>query len=390
MKILHYTQHVLGIGHLFRSLAIDAALAPDLVHLVTGGPEVALRLPTNVRHHAMPALHMDVKFQELFSDSGTTDLEDLWQERKRFLKKLLLELQPEVLLIEMFPFGRKQFARELLPLLDTNRQQTRPALTLCSVRDILVEKENQQHFEKKVLGWLNLYFDGALIHSDPDLIPLEMTFDRVNDINCPLWYTGYVAEGSHLANRQEARQILGLDESATIILASAGSGTVGHELLAATLEASILLTTELPHQLLMFTGPHADSSNRNQLVCRARGYSHIRIETFTDRFPDHVLASDLSISMAGYNTTMNLLACKSHGLLLPFDQNREQRMRLQALADAGYLEMLNPVDLEPTRMVKIIRKTLSLPPAPGRNLRLHGDLESATIIRNLIKQRDAA
>ena len=42
MNILHYTQHVLGIGHLFRSLAIDAALAPAVVHLVTGGPEVNL------------------------------------------------------------------------------------------------------------------------------------------------------------------------------------------------------------------------------------------------------------------------------------------------------------------------------------------------------------
>ena len=38
MNILHYTQHVLGIGHLFRSLAIDRALAPATVHLTTGGP----------------------------------------------------------------------------------------------------------------------------------------------------------------------------------------------------------------------------------------------------------------------------------------------------------------------------------------------------------------
>ena len=71
MNILHYTQHVLGIGHLFRSLAIDAALAPAVVHLVTGGPEVPLALPANVRHHPMPALKMDSEFQAV----QTVDLE---------------------------------------------------------------------------------------------------------------------------------------------------------------------------------------------------------------------------------------------------------------------------------------------------------------------------
>jgi predicted glycosyltransferase len=162
---------------------------------------------------------------------------------------------------------------------------------------------------------------------------------------------------------------------------------VGHELLAATLEASILLVNELPHQLLIFTGPHSDAMKRDQLIARAMGYSHIRIETFTDRFPDHVLASDLSISMAGYNTTMNLLACRSRGLLFPFNQNREQRLRLQALADADYFGMLDTEDLEPVRLTNIIRKILSTNPAPTKPLKLQGDRESAAIIRNLLRQR---
>ena len=118
MNILHYTQHVLGIGHLFRSLAIDRALAPATVHLTTGGPAVSLSLPSNVRHHPLPPLKMDSDFKLVETVDRDADLETTWQEREKLLLELFHEVKPDVILIEMFPFGRKRFARELLPLLD--------------------------------------------------------------------------------------------------------------------------------------------------------------------------------------------------------------------------------------------------------------------------------
>ncbi len=383
MSILHYTQHVLGIGHLFRSLAIDRALAPATVHLTTGGPEVPLALSANVRHHPMPALKMDSRFQSVQTVDPQADLESTWQAREKLLLEIFREVHPEVILVEMFPFGRKRFARELLPMLAANKDRPQPAVTLCSVRDILVEKEDQRGFEKKVLKWLNPYFDGVLVHSDPDLIRLDQTFSRMQDIICPVWYTGYVAEGPTVSDKLSAREALGLDADARIILVSAGSGTVGEELLEATLAASILLHATLPHQLIMFTGPHAGAALRSRIDARGHGQRHVFIHDFTPRFPDHVLASDLSVSMAGYNTTMNLLACGTAGLMYPFDQNREQRMRLTALAEAGYLAILEAEDLAPAKLAEIMKNALSTPPQSASSLRLQGDQESATIIRRL-------
>lgn len=383
MNILHYTQHVLGIGHLFRSLAIDRALAPDTVHLVTGGPEVSLSLPDNVRHHSMPALKMDSGFLSVQTVDENRDLESTWREREALLLDLFHAVNPDVLLVEMFPFGRKRFAREILPMLEANRQRVRSAVTLCSLRDILVEKEDQAKFERNVLKWLNPYFDGVLVHSDPTLIRLEQTFARVADIACPVWYTGYVAQGPAAPDKGSARAMLGLDPDARIILASAGSGTVGDELLLATLEASILLSRTLPHELLMFTGPHAGSAVQERLAQRAKDHPGAKIRDFTPRFPDHVLASDLSVSMAGYNTTMNLLTCGAQGLMYPFDQNREQRMRLTALAEAGYLGILETADLKPQRLAERMEQTMKKRGRPRNTLLLSGDLESAAIIRKL-------
>lgn len=383
MNILHYTQHVLGIGHLFRSLAIDRALAPATVHLTTGGPQVSLSLPENVRHHPMPALKMDSDFQTVSTVDLEADLEGTWQAREKLLLEIFHEVQPEVILVEMFPFGRKRFARELLPMLIANKDRPQPAITLCSVRDILVEKDDQASFERKVLKWLNPYFDGVLVHSDPDLIRLDQTFSRVQDIACPVWYTGYVAEGPTVADKYAARKTLGLDAAARIILVSAGSGTVGAELLLAALEASLLLHADLPHQLVMFTGPHAGTELRSRLDRLAHGHAHVFLSDFTSSFPDYVLASDLSISMAGYNTTMNLLSCGTTGLMYPFDQNREQRMRLTALARAGYLTILEAADLAPVKLAEIIKDSLDAKPHPPTSLRLQGDKESAAIIFRL-------
>lgn len=383
MNILHYTQHVLGIGHLFRSLAIDRALAPATVHLITGGPEVQLSLPANVQHHPMPALKMDDQFQAVQTVDQDADLETTWQERERLLLKHFHKIHPNVILVEMFPFGRKRFAREILPMLEANRAREKPAITLCSVRDILVEKEDQANFEKKVLKWLNPYFDGVLVHSDPALITLDQTFSRVRDIACPIWYTGYVAEGPTVTNKHAARQALGLDQKATIILVSAGSGTVGEELLLACREASILLQQSLPHQLLMFTGPHAGRDLQSRLSNHGQRHPHLFIKDFTPRFPDYVLACDLSVSMAGYNTTMNLLACGAAGLMYPFEQNREQRMRLTALVKTGHLSILEATDLAPDKLADLMKNGLSTRPQPAISLRLQGDRECAAIIFRL-------
>ena len=56
------------------------------------------------------------------------------------------------------------------------------------------------------------------------------------------------------------------------------------------------------------------------------------MDRFTNEFLSFLAAADLSISMAGYNTCMNVLAAGVTALVWPFGQNREQRLRGEKLA----------------------------------------------------------
>jgi predicted glycosyltransferase len=85
----------------------------------------------------------------------------------------------------------------------------------------------------------------------------------------------------------------------------------------------------------------------------------VRIEKFTLDFLAYLAAADLSISMGGYNTSMNLLACGVPALVWPFGLNREQRLRAQRLAEHGALKILNEEDLQHDRLARIMVQTLS-------------------------------
>lgn len=351
-----YCQHVLGIGHLCRILLLLEQMPEDAITLVLGGPRVDVTLPDHVRVVQLPGLRMDEEFSGLLPVEPGQDVAAIKEQRTRKLKELFAELHPDLLLIELYPFGRNAFHFELLPLLALARGTNTCKIT-CSVRDILVERDNTIKFEQRVIDRLNSYFHLLLIHGDPKLIPLEETFSRMDDITIPIAYTGYICRPPLPNDRERIRCRVNLAENDQLIVASAGSGSVGAGLLHAVLQSFALLDPEKGFRLQMFTGPHIADHDFARLTASAS--PTVRIERFTDDFPAWLAAADISISMGGYNTTMNLVAAGCRALVYPFGQNHEQRMRAERLARRGALELLSEADLRPKTLVKKIKAALA-------------------------------
>ncbi len=383
MKIIYYCQYIWGVGHFFRTLEICRALTGHEVILVAGGPEVDVDLPGHVRPFRLPGLMTDRNYDGLFpTDAGRT-LEEVRRERKQQLTTLFEQEHPDAFVIELYPFGRKAFRFELDPVLSDIRsgrlQRTR---VFCSLRDILVEKSDPAAYEDRVVKTLNRYFDALLIHADPSLVALEQTFSRVADLQVPVVYTGYIAARPPPGTGRSLRNHLGIGESERFVVASAGSGKAGIVLLEPLLAAAVRLGDNPPLHLHVFTGPFMPEEEFQLLANRAN--KHLKVRRFTSRFLSYLTAADLSVSMGGYNTSMNILATGVPALIWPYPGDREQGIRAARMAQLGAAGVIREQDLRPEPLAALIRQQLSIPAGSRPPIDLEGARNTARWIESAV------
>ncbi|WP_415718078.1 glycosyltransferase family protein [Maridesulfovibrio sp.] len=340
MKIIHYCQHVLGMGHFFRSIEIAKGLDQEEVLFVAGGERPDQPLPPNVKYIQLPGLCMNEEFGGLMPTDKDRELEEVKEERRATLLKIFAEEKPEVFLIELFPFGRKAFRFELLPVLDAIRAgEFGDIKVVCSLRDILVERNDGGKHEERCVKYLNKYFDLLLIHSDPKIAALDETFKALDQIKIPYEYTGFAARKPDADVRAIVRAELGVTENEKLLIASAGGGKVGGTLMESVLQSFIELEAT-DSRLLMLTGPFLDDDKYNSLLKTAAGHKNITIKRFAADFTNLLTAGDAMVSMAGYNTCMDILTSGIPAAVQPFSFNHEQRMRAERLAAFISLEVL--------------------------------------------------
>ncbi len=371
MKILIYCQHVLGVGHFFRTLEIAKAMKEADVILVTGGDQVSAPLPDHVRKVALPGLMMDSTFSTLHCVDPLRNLEDVKIERQKILLDLIKTENPDFFLVELYPFGRRAFEFELVPAL--NFIKTRPGTdckVVCSLRDILVEKKNPIKYETRVIQALHTWFDAVLVHSDPQLIKLDATFSGMDRIKIPLVYTGFVTPVPDLEKVRQIRENHGLNMGKKLITASLGGGNVGAPLLKAVVHACNDVLSGKDLLLKAYTGPYMEKQDQDYL--KSFENDRIRVETFTQDFVSLLGASDLSVSMAGYNTCMNIVAARVPALIRPFGQNREQWERAVKIAGFAPITILKDKDLEPLTLARMIEAAWVTIPSTGPKLNLDG------------------
>jgi predicted glycosyltransferase len=380
MNVSYYCQHVLGIGHFHRSLEICRAIARHHpTTLIVGGPPVTVDHP-GIQVLRLPGLQMDRTFSTMVPCDADLSLEAVKTARKNQLFAHFQDHRPDFFITELYPFGRKAFRFELDPLLQAINEGSLPdCLCYCSVRDILVEKKTgRKKFEQRAVALINAYFDGILVHADPEIITLNETFSRLDDIHIPLHYTGFVTKSEpapeKYGGREQIREKLALSPADALIVASIGGGNVGSELLYAAIQAFQILETSLSAHLQIFCGPYCDAQTYRAL--QASNRKNITIERFTDHFPTWLAAADLSISMAGYNTCMNLVQTGIPALVYPFKQNREQRLRAEKLARKAPMTILAETDLKPGLFAGAMRRQLNRPRFSA-DIKLNGAEETA-------------
>jgi predicted glycosyltransferase len=380
--ILFYCQHSLGMGHLVRSLALAERLGHHFrVMLLNGGRLPAgITVPSNVQLVNLPPLGID-EANQLVSHDKRISVERALDRRKKMIRVTFDNLRPVVVLVELFPFGRKKFANEILPLLQVARANESRPLIVCSLRDILVSRNhNQQEHDDRAAAWANEFFDVVLVHSDPSFARFEESFKSNIPLQVPIKYTGFVVPAS-VPNSTT-------DRARKRILVSAGGGIAGEPLLRTAIEAYDYLLEDPEIEMKIIAGPFLSEESWRVLRSLVRGKNQVRLVRQVSDLCGELSGAAVSISQAGYNTCLDVLRAKVPAILVPFarENEDEQRKRALRLQDLGAVKVLEQNDLTPARLAAEIRNLMNFQFATPA-LDLNGAENSAAIIESMAAAR---
>jgi len=356
--LFFHVQHLLGIGHQMRAAALARACmaAGFEVHYASGGFDNHAMDLAGARYHQLPPVRVRGNdFNCLEDEAGYLIDEGWWERRREATLDLCREIQPDLLLLEGYPFARRKFGRELLPVIDLARQRGVPVAT--SIRDILVPPSK----DKKRLAALEIAekkIDLVLVHGDPAFISLQASLEGAETLAGKTFYSGYVDGGKAAAMPTD-----GLRNNEIVV--SVGGGAVGAGLLkAAAGAARILKARDVRWRLL--AGPNLPAEAVTAIEADIAGLDAI-LEPARPDFRALLCKARLSVSQAGYNTVMDLMAARCPALLIPFSEGgeSEQPQRADLLGRAGLTRQLAEADCTAENLADAVADLLDDPLDPA-------------------------
>ena len=375
-RVLFYVQHLLGIGHLSRASRIARAMVDRgmVVTLVTGGMPVPGFPGPGIPNVALPPVAVgDVSFKGLVDAQGQPADAAYMAARQAALLQAFHDARPDLVMLEAFPFGRKQVRTELLALIAAVEATTpRPAL-VASLRDIL-QRRSKPSRDEETVDLVQRHFDMVLVHGDPAFAALGDSFPYADRIVDKVVYSGLVCPPPPPP----------APERFDIIL-SAGGGAVGAGLVRAGIAAAALMPDIA--RWLVISGPNLPQAEVDALT--AQRPANVTLTRFRPDLASLLSGAGLSVSQAGYNTVGDILQAGCRAVLVPFtgQGETEQADRAERLARLGRVTVVPDADLTGARLAAGIRAGLAGPDPVTVPIAVDGAAQSGAILYDLILKR---
>jgi len=396
-RLLVYSQDGLGLGHLRRTSNLISQMLsrrPDVAVLTvsdsplgkffdTAGNHDYLKLPS-IRK-AGPgdwnALALPMPFREVISL------------RRELLRVAALRFRPDVVLVDHMPHGAMG---ELLPTLEALRPTG--ARIVLGLRDILDAPEviRRRWSVEGAYEAVNRYYDRVLVYGSRDVFDLPVEYGWPPDAAARLSYCGYVCPPqvpAAEARRVRARLLGALTPGAAagkLIVATAGGGADAYTLFRELLDAAPYVLKEHPCGIAVIAGPFLPQMQYDELRRRASGLP-VRVYRSVANAATYISAADLVVSMAGYNTTVEILRSGRCGLLVPRrGPSAEQRLRARLFSAHGWVRWLEPEHLDTASLAASVGRALADTDEPGDGVApdLAGGPVAASALLELLQGSD--
>ncbi|MBF0595086.1 MAG: hypothetical protein HQL22_08970 [Candidatus Omnitrophica bacterium] len=337
-KIIIYYSHRQTLGHQSRIANITASLRLHYskkarVFLFNAGlPEECLHFPRGTVCVNLPTpFHSKHDFRIDRKNFVRGDIAG----RSKFMLEQVERIRPDVFVTEFFPFGRPDLIDEIFPVLRVLR--TSGVKILSSLGYPYVNPFFFTPDKLRTFVLLGKYYENVLIHtpsrfedgfaeSSLDLAETEFQrhdlkkpfLDVMSAVKDKIIYTGYVASGKMKNARRPACFGNSEYKGKTFVLVSRGGGVIYPKLLASAVLAKKILGDG--YVFLIVPGPastDAEMALFSALVKQAGGRGIMMQKYIPDLFR-HVRYCDVSVSMCGYNTSVELMYFRKKSIVVPW------------------------------------------------------------------------
>lgn len=345
LRVALYSHDTKGLGHFRRNLRIAEALASDdiTVLMIAGVREAgSFPMPDGVDCVTLPAYSKDDDGRYGSRHLGLP-LEDLRSLREQTILAAVAGFAPDLFIVDYAPRGG---LAELMPTLEAVSRETPCVLGL---RDILgvpgfVERNWARAGNE---ACIREHFDAVWIYGDQRVYDAVREYNFAPDIAAITRYTGFICG--------ESRDQVPGEGSDPYDLCFVGGGQDGEGLALAFAAASRVRPG------VIVTGPYFPRAARQELECR-RG-ADLRVVEFTSDPSSLLAGADRVIAMGGYNTSIEIVAMRKKGLIVPrLNSRREQILRAERFAALGLVGLLEPDRLSPEAIGRWLKAELADPP----------------------------
>ena len=380
-KVMIYCQDSFGLGHLRRNVNIAnelSRLAPNTIILFVADSPLApfFALPPNGDFVKLPTIikvDAGVWKAHRLPLIGTDHIRAI---RSEIIKEVAFSFRPDVLLVDHMPHGAKG---ELIESLRSLRQQFPHTQIVLGLRDILGAPE--------VIAWqwrsegaytvIAEYYNLIFVYGCQDVYDLAHEYEFSADLQRKVRYCGYVCPAA-TGNPQAVAKLSFLfsTEKPFTVLVMGGGGSDAYFFMNTMLDAIQYLGSEAPFNTFMVTGPFMPAKERQALLKKAARLPVVvkRMENDSLKYLREV---DLVVSMAGYNTTCEILKFTKKAVVIPrAGPSAEQSIRSNLLHERGLIFSIHPRDLTPPILAEAILARLHEP--NGVNMARLIDLNGAT------------
>ena len=379
-RLMIYSQDGLGLGHMRRT----SLLAQEFLDRTPDGSVLTLSDSPLGQFFATAAGHDFLKLPSIRKTgpgiweavSLSLSFDEVLRLRTQLIASAIESFDPQVVLVDHMPHGAMG---ELVPALRAVSGRT--MRVVLGLRDILDASDvvRRRWTAEGAYETLEEFYDEVLVYGQRDVLDVVDEYAWPASIARRVTYTGYVCADPPARPDRNGAGPWRRGRTPRVLVV-AGGGADAFPMFSAVIDAAEAVHDLTGAEFLMVTGPFMPDEHVRSLRRRASRLPMVELRRkFHGR--NKIARADLVVSMAGYNTTVEVLAAGTPALLIPRSgPSAEQRTRAELFAGRSWVRWLDPTDLRADLVAEGIRAGLEETLTPNSRPDLTGRESAVTCL----------